>query len=75
MKKTVVVILVFLLSSLCHAQVASVFGVDAQAFLRDEKNIIRYNPLNIFDNNSGTVFAVNKKVFEMERPIIKIFFW
>ena len=37
MKKTVVVILVFLLSSLCHAQVASVFGVDAQAFLRDEK--------------------------------------
>ena len=74
MKKSIIIIFAFVLTSICYAQVASIFGVDVQAFLRDEKNIIRYNPLNIFDDNPNTVFAVNKKSFTKVDPLIKIFF-
>ncbi len=73
MKKSFFAFAFLLVSSLVYAQVASIFGVDAQAFLRDEKNIIRYNPLNIFDNKSDTVFAVNRKSFDKAKPIIRIF--
>lgn len=62
-----------MMSSFCSAQTASVFGVDAQSFLRDEKNIIRYNPLNVFDNNPDTVFAVNGKSFDNDEPLVQIF--
>ncbi|MCR5289326.1 MAG: hypothetical protein K6E51_04990, partial [Treponema sp.] len=73
MKKNIFTLVLFLITSITYAQVASIFGVDAQTFLKDEKNIIRYNPLNIFDNKSDTVFAINKKSFDKSKPIIQIY--
>lgn len=73
MKKSIFALVLFLITSITYAQVTSIFGVDTQAFLKDEKNIIRYNPLNIFDNKSDTVFAINKKSFDKSKPIIQIY--
>ncbi len=73
MKKSIFALVLLLITSFTYAQVASVFGVDSQTFLKDEKNIIRYNPLNIFDNKSDTVFAINKKSFDKSKPIIQIY--
>ncbi|MBQ6566201.1 MAG: hypothetical protein IJL80_04015 [Treponema sp.] len=73
MRKGTFAAIIFMMCTFGHAQTAFVFGVDAQSFLRDEKNIIRYNPLNIFDNNPDTVFAVNKKSFDSSEPLVQIF--
>ena len=73
MKKFVIILSVLIRFNL-FAQEASVVGVNTQGFLRDEKNIIRYNPLNILDNKSDTVYAINKKEFTKIDPLIQIFF-
>ena len=43
MKKNLIILSV-LISFNLFAQEASIVGVNTQGFLRDEKNIIRYNP-------------------------------
>lgn len=73
MKKLIIIFTIYIFGTFVFAQNASILAVDAQPFLRDEKNIIRYNPLNLFDNNSNTVYAINKKDFSYEKPLMQIY--
>jgi hypothetical protein len=62
-----------LITTIVFSQEVSILAVDAQPFIKDEKNLLRYMPLNIFDGDSSTVYAKNFDSFDKEKPIIQIY--
>lgn len=56
------------------AENAVIHSVLVTDFLKDEKNVLRYQPLNMFDTFSDTVFAVTENKQLLSKPLINIYF-
>ena len=56
------------------AENAVIHSVLVTDFLKDEKNVLRYQPLNMFDSSSDTVYAVTENKQLLSKPLINIYF-
>lgn len=56
------------------AQEIKVYAPVAQKFLIDEKDYVRYSPVNLFDDNSATVYAVTYNQINKKQPLLEIYF-
>ena len=56
------------------AQEIKVYAPVAQKFLVDEKDYVRYSPVNLFDDNSATVYAVTYNKINKKQPLLEIYF-
>ena len=56
------------------AQEIKVYAPIAQNFLIDEKDYVRYSPVNIFDDNSASVYAVTYSQINKRKPLLEIYF-
>ena len=52
------------------AQEIKVYAPVAQKFLIDEKDYVRYSPVNLFDDNSATVYAVTYNQINKKQPLL-----
>ena len=72
-KKMLCILTVGFCTSL-FAQNAVIHSVLVSDFLKDEKNVLRYQPMNMFDSSSDTVFAVTENKQLLSKPLINIYF-
>lgn len=56
------------------AEEIKVYAPVAQSFLIDEKDYIRYSPVNIFDDNSASVYAVTYSQINRKKALLEIYF-
>ena len=73
MKKLILFLFIAILSCEIFSENATIHSVLVSDFLKDEKDILRYQPLNIFDGNSATVFALTVKQLNPSEPLLKIY--
>ena len=76
-RKTVICFCIFLVIASftkLAAQEIKVYAPVAQSFLIDEKDYVRYSPMNIFDDNSASVYAVTYSQINKKKPLLEIYF-
>lgn len=73
MKKTLFVIFL-LISSYLFADEIKIYAPVAQQMLIDKNNYVRYSSLNMFDDNSDTVYAVTFDEIDAKKPLLEIYF-
>ncbi len=56
------------------AEEIKVYAPVAQNFLIDEKDYVRYSPVNIFDDNSESVYAVTYSQINKKKALLEIYF-
>ncbi len=74
MIKKLLCILTFGICTSLFAENAVIHSVLVTDFLKDEKNVLRYQPLNMFDSSSDTVYAVTENKQLLSKPLINIYF-
>ena len=74
MIKKLLCILTFGICTSLFAENAVIHSVLVTDFLKDEKNVLRYQPLNMFDSSSDTVYAVTGNKQLLSKPLINIYF-
>ncbi|MDO4506614.1 MAG: hypothetical protein Q4B64_06660 [Spirochaetales bacterium] len=73
-KKTLFLSSLMFLAGTLFAEELMIHSVLVSDFIKDEKNVLRYQPLNIFDNSPDTVYAVSIDKDLNLKPLIKIYF-
>jgi len=76
MKKFFLFVVYFLFFLNCFfSNDIKLYTVLSQNFIKDEKNIVRYSPLNMFDDDESTVFAVTfDNNVKKDKPVLTINF-
>ena len=74
MIKKILCLFMFGICTTLFAENAVIHSVLVTDFLKDEKNVLRYQPLNMFDSYSDTVFAVTENKQLLSKPLINIYF-
>lgn len=70
-----VAVLFAVFSAAAFAQDAKIYSVVAQNFLKDKNDFLRYSPMNMFDDESSTVFAVTYGEINSAKPVFEIYFY
>lgn len=73
-KKDLLCILALFNTSIMFAEEIKIYAPVAQNVLVDENNYIRYSPINMFDYNSSTVYAVTYTTINKQQPLLEIYF-
>lgn len=73
MKKKLFIIFL-LISSCLFADEIKIYAPVAQQMLIDKNNYLRYSSLNMFDDNSDTVYAVTFEEIDTKKPLLEIYF-
>ncbi|MCQ2591144.1 MAG: hypothetical protein MJ188_00040 [Treponema sp.] len=74
MKKVLVIVFAFLICSGLFAEKIKIYAPVAQQMLVDKNNFVRYSPVNMFDDNSDTVYAVTFDEIDCKKPLLEIYF-
>ncbi len=75
MRNTYVLICVgiFSLTRLASEEIV-IYAPVAQNILIDQRNSVRYSPINLFDDNPATVYAVTYNKISITKPLLEIYF-
>lgn len=72
--KTKLFIIFILISSSLFANEIKIYAPVSQQMLIDKNNYVRYSSLNMFDNNSDTVYAVTFDEIDTKKALLEIYF-
>jgi len=66
--------LVLLICSIMYGEDLPIFNVISQNMILDQKNIITYSSMNVFDKHNDTVYAVDYSLINVRAPLFRIYF-
>ena len=75
MKNKILFVCIFILCTKLFGNEIKIYAPVAQNFLIDKNNYVRYSTLNMFDNSSDTVFAVNTYGNQQSKTADNNIFW